>query len=142
MSDTNQADAFTERVDVATQPDGAFIETLEIELLDELTFKVVIVTDILAHADVDAESREVHGLLCGVLLVGPCVTEHFEFAFGGHRSILTVCVRGGNTPNVVDEVDALARNPLTKDGQGCRRRRACWDFPLLEVCHSRIGVKA
>jgi hypothetical protein len=31
MSDTYQAETFTERVDVTTQPDGAFIGTLEIE---------------------------------------------------------------------------------------------------------------
>jgi hypothetical protein len=30
MSDTNQAETFTERVDVTTQPDGAFIGRLEI----------------------------------------------------------------------------------------------------------------
>ena len=29
MSDTNQAETFTERVDVTTQPDGAFIGTME-----------------------------------------------------------------------------------------------------------------
>jgi len=32
MSDTNQSETFTERVDVTTQPDGAFIGTLEIEV--------------------------------------------------------------------------------------------------------------
>ena len=32
MSDTNQADTLTERVDVTTQPDGVFIGTLEIEV--------------------------------------------------------------------------------------------------------------
>jgi hypothetical protein len=31
MSDNNQAETFTERVDVTTQPDGAFIGTLEID---------------------------------------------------------------------------------------------------------------
>jgi len=31
MFDTNQAETFTERVDVTTQPDGAFIGTMEIE---------------------------------------------------------------------------------------------------------------
>ena len=31
MSEANQTDTFTERVDVTTQPDGAFIGTLEIE---------------------------------------------------------------------------------------------------------------
>jgi hypothetical protein len=30
MSDTSQAETFTERVDVTTQPDGAFIGSLEI----------------------------------------------------------------------------------------------------------------
>jgi hypothetical protein len=32
MSDTNQAETFTERVDVTTQPDGAVIGTLEIDV--------------------------------------------------------------------------------------------------------------
>jgi hypothetical protein len=32
MSDTNQAETFTERVDVTTQPNGAFIGTLEIDV--------------------------------------------------------------------------------------------------------------
>lgn len=32
MSDTNQAETFTEAVDVTTQPEGAFIGTLEIEV--------------------------------------------------------------------------------------------------------------
>jgi hypothetical protein len=32
MSETSQAEAFTERVDVSTQPDGAFIGTMEIEI--------------------------------------------------------------------------------------------------------------
>jgi hypothetical protein len=32
MSDNNQAQTFTERVDVSTRPDGAFIGTLEIEI--------------------------------------------------------------------------------------------------------------
>jgi hypothetical protein len=32
MSDTNQDETFTERVDVTTQPDGAFIGTLEIDV--------------------------------------------------------------------------------------------------------------
>jgi hypothetical protein len=32
MSETSQADPFAERVDVTTQPDGAFIGTLEIEV--------------------------------------------------------------------------------------------------------------
>jgi hypothetical protein len=32
MSDTNQAETFTERVDVTTQPDGAFIGTMEIDV--------------------------------------------------------------------------------------------------------------
>ena len=32
MSDTSQDEAFTERVDVTTQPDGAFIGTLEIDV--------------------------------------------------------------------------------------------------------------
>lgn len=31
MSDTNQAETFTEQVDVSTLPDGAFIGTLEID---------------------------------------------------------------------------------------------------------------
>jgi hypothetical protein len=32
MSETSQVDTFTERVDVSTQPDGAFIGTVEIEI--------------------------------------------------------------------------------------------------------------
>ena len=32
MAETSQADTFTERVDVTTQPDGSFIATLEIEV--------------------------------------------------------------------------------------------------------------
>ena len=32
MSDNNQAETFTERVDVTTQPDGALIGTPEIEI--------------------------------------------------------------------------------------------------------------
>jgi hypothetical protein len=32
MSETSQTETFTERVDVSTQPDGAFIGTLEIEI--------------------------------------------------------------------------------------------------------------
>lgn len=32
MSETSQVDTFTERVDVSTQPDGAFIGTMEIEI--------------------------------------------------------------------------------------------------------------
>jgi hypothetical protein len=32
MSEANQADTFTERVDATTQHDGAFIGTLEIEI--------------------------------------------------------------------------------------------------------------
>ena len=32
MSDTNQAETFTERVDMTTQPDGAFIGTMEIDV--------------------------------------------------------------------------------------------------------------
>jgi len=32
MSDTNQAETFTERLDVTTQPDGAFIGTMEIDV--------------------------------------------------------------------------------------------------------------
>ena len=32
MSETSQAETFTERVDVTTQPDGAFIGTLEIDV--------------------------------------------------------------------------------------------------------------
>ena len=32
MSETSQAETFTERLDVTTQPDGAFIGTLEIDV--------------------------------------------------------------------------------------------------------------
>jgi hypothetical protein len=32
MSDNNRAQTFTERVDVTTQPDGAYIGTMEIEI--------------------------------------------------------------------------------------------------------------
>jgi hypothetical protein len=32
MFETSQAETFTERVDVTTQPDGAFIGTMEIEV--------------------------------------------------------------------------------------------------------------
>jgi len=32
MSEASQTDTFTERLDVTTQPDGAFIGTLEIEI--------------------------------------------------------------------------------------------------------------
>jgi hypothetical protein len=32
MSDTNRDETFTERVDVTTQPDGAFIGTMEIDV--------------------------------------------------------------------------------------------------------------
>jgi hypothetical protein len=32
MSETSQAETFAERVDVTTQPDGAFIGTLEIDV--------------------------------------------------------------------------------------------------------------
>jgi len=33
MSETSQAETFTERIDVTTQPDGAFIGTLEIDVI-------------------------------------------------------------------------------------------------------------